>query len=51
MQTQSEYVINTPKSVFQNFLLTDANYTNLPVYNATLKFEAESLGDKSINDL
>ena len=42
MQTQAEYVLNTPKSVLQNFSLTDANYTNLPVYNATLKFEENS---------
>ena len=38
-QTQQEYVINTPKSILQNFSLTDANYTGLPVYNATLRFE------------
>ena len=36
--TQQEYVVNTPKSSLQNFTLTDANYTNLPVYNATLNF-------------
>ena len=38
-QTQVEYIINTPKAVSQNFTLTDANYTNLPVYNAVLSFE------------
>ena len=38
-QTQTEYVINTLKAVLQNFTLTDANYPNLPVYNAVLKFE------------
>ena len=38
-QTQTEYVLNTLKSVLQNFTLTDAHYTNLPVYNAVLKFE------------
>ena len=38
-QTQVEYIINTPKAVSQNFTLTDANYTNLPVYNAVLNFE------------
>ena len=41
-QTQQEYVLNTPKSVLQNFTLTDANYTNLPVYNAVLNFEKNS---------
>ena len=40
-QTQQEYVINTPKSVLQNFTLTDANYEGLPVYNATLQFESQ----------
>ena len=38
-QTQTEYILNTLKSVLQNFTLTDANYPNLPVYNAVLKFE------------
>lgn len=38
-QTQTEYVLNDLKSVLQNFTLTDATYTNLPVYNAVLKFE------------
>ena len=44
-ETQTEYVINTLKSVLQNFTLTDANYTNLPVYNANLKFESEATGN------
>lgn len=39
--TQTEYVLNTLKSVLQRFTLTDANYTGLPVYNAVLKFEGE----------
>ena len=38
-QTQQEYILNTPKAVLQNFTLTDANYPNLPVYNAVLNFE------------
>ena len=38
-QTQTEYIQNTLKSVLQNFTLTDANYPNLPVYNAGLTFE------------
>ena len=41
-QTQQEYVINLPKYVPQNFTLTDANYTNLPVYNAVLRFEEKN---------
>lgn len=47
MQNQQEYVINTPKAVLQNFTLTDANYTNLPVYNATLQFtgDDEEIGE------
>ena len=40
-QTQTEYVLNTLKSVLQNFTLTDANYPNLPVYNAVLQFEGD----------
>ncbi len=44
-QTQTEYIVNTLKSVLQNFTLTDANYPNLPVYNATLKFENNNLED------
>ena len=40
-QNQTEYVLNTLKSVLQNFTLTDANYPNLPVYNAVLNFEGE----------
>lgn len=39
-QTQQEYIINTSKEVLQNFTLTDANYANLPVYNATLQFDS-----------
>ena len=38
-QTQTEYIINKLKSVLQNFTLTDANYPNLPVYNAVLQFK------------
>ena len=38
-ETQNEYVLNTLKAVLQNFTLTDANYPELPVYNAGLKFE------------
>ena len=38
-QTQTEYVINNLKSVLQNFTLTDANYPDLPIYNASLQFE------------
>lgn len=47
MQNQQEYVINTPKAVLQNFTLTDANYINLPVYNATLQFtgDDEEIGE------
>ena len=37
-QTQTEYIINTPKAILQNITLTDANYTGLPVANATLEF-------------
>ena len=36
-QTQQEYIINTPKIVTQNFTLTDANYTGLPINNAVLE--------------
>ena len=39
-QTQTEYIENAPKSSLQNFTLTDANYTGLPVYNAALSFES-----------
>ena len=42
-QTQAEYVLNTLKSVLQNFTLTDANYPNLPVYNAGLKFQSNEI--------
>lgn len=38
-QTQTEYILNEPKAVLQNFTLTDVNYPNLPVYNAVLQFE------------
>lgn len=44
-QTQTEYVLNTLKSVLQNFTLTDANYPNLPVYNAALQFEKNNVGE------
>ena len=37
-QTQTEYILNQPITVQQNFTLTDANYTNLPVNNAVLDF-------------
>ena len=40
--TQTEYILNTLKSVLQNFTLTDANYPDLPVYNAELKFEGNN---------
>ena len=39
-QTQTEYILNTLNSALQNFTLTDANYTGLPVYNATMQFDA-----------
>ena len=42
-QTQQEYVLNTHSPVTQNITLTDANYTNLPVYNAVLQFEEEDV--------
>ena len=41
MANQTEYIVNSLKSVIQNFTLTDANYPNLPIYNAELKFESE----------
>ena len=44
-ETQTEYVLNTLKSVLQNFTLTDANYPELPVYNAALKFKNEDSGE------
>ena len=44
-QTQTEYILNTLKSVIQNFTLTDANYPNLPVYNAVLEFEDSQTGE------
>lgn len=37
-KTQQEYILNTLKSSLQNFTLTDANYTNLPIDNAVLEF-------------
>ena len=37
-QTQTEYILNTPKETTQNFTLTDANYSGLPVANAVLNF-------------
>ena len=46
-QTQTEYILNTLKSVQQNFTLTDANYPNLPVYNAVLQFEHQYWGIKA----
>lgn len=39
-QTQQEYILNELKSVIQNFTLTDANYPELPVYNAVLQFDS-----------
>lgn len=36
-QTQTDYVLNTPIST-QNITLTDANYSGLPIPNATLEF-------------
>ena len=44
-QTQTEYILNTLKSTLQNFTLTDANYPNLPVYNAVLRFEDNDTED------
>ena len=37
-QTQTEYILNTLNTSVQNFTLTDANYTNLPINNAVLQF-------------
>ncbi len=37
-QTQTKYVQNTPITSLQNFTLTDANYTDLPINSATLSF-------------
>ncbi|MCQ2381807.1 MAG: hypothetical protein MJ054_00705 [Clostridia bacterium] len=37
-QTQTEYVQNAAKPVEQSVTLTDANYANLPIQNATLDF-------------
>ena len=41
-ETQTEYILNSPKSTTQNFTLTDATYTGLPVENAVLNFEPSS---------
>ena len=41
-QTQSEYIINTPKAIEQNFTVTDANYTGMPVNDASLNFAANA---------
>ena len=38
--SQTEYVVNSPIAT-QNFTLSDANYTGLPVKNATLTFTGE----------
>lgn len=38
-QTQTEYIKNTLITTSQNFTLTDANYSGLPVNNAVLEFE------------
>ena len=37
-ETQTEYLQNTPIAT-QNFTLTDANYSGLPISDATLNFE------------
>lgn len=42
MQTQQEYVLNTLKTVLQNFTLTDTNYPDMPVENAVLQFQSNS---------
>ena len=39
-ETQTEYVVNEPLNS-QTFTLTDANYSGLPVANATLTFTGE----------
>lgn len=39
-QTQTEYILNTPNTVEQNFTLTDANYTGMPIEDASLSFTA-----------
>ena len=44
-ETQTEYVKNALKSVLQDISLTDANYPNLPVYNAALRFESDEIED------
>ena len=41
-ETQTEYILNSLKSKTQNFTLTDANYTGLPIENAVLNFESTS---------
>ena len=44
-ETQTEYILNSLKSVLQNFTLTDANYSGLPVYNAGLTLESGAVED------
>ena len=39
-QTQTEYILNTLNTAVQNFTLTDVNYTNMPIYNASLNFQS-----------
>lgn len=41
-QTQTEYILNPLITTTQNFTLTDANYSGLPINNAVLKFESTS---------
>ena len=41
-ETQSEYIVNTPVAVEQNFTLTDANYTGMPIIAGNLNFEANA---------
>lgn len=41
-QTQTEYILNTPKAIEQNFTVTDANYTGMPINNASLNFAANA---------
>ena len=43
-QTQTEYILNAPTATTQNVTLTDANYSGLPVANASLQFETTSEG-------
>jgi len=44
-QTQTEYIQNNLKVATQDFSLTDANYSGLPVENAVLNFEPEDNDD------